>query len=128
MSSDTTAKPFLSAAQMDQIREVAMRGMTTACLIRRKTTSDSAYGDDDVVTWTDLVTVKGWIRSTPTPVREQDTGQVITVNTYRLLVPVGTDIAVGDLVVADGGEFIVSDTTAESTWQAYLWCSLRRRE
>ena len=56
-------------------------------------------------------------------------GALVTVNTYRLYLPVGTDIKVGDEVVVGGDDvYIVSDTTAESTWMAVLECSLRKRD
>jgi hypothetical protein len=59
-----------------------------------------------------------------------DTGMIVTSNTYRLFVPVGTDIQIGDHVFVgpNPDAYTVSDTTAESTWTALLTCSLRRRE
>lgn len=128
MSQGQTYKPLLSAYNMAQIGEVVARGLQTSVTIERKTSVDSPYGDDEELVWTTIATVMGWLRSTPTPVRVEDSGMVITVNTYRLLLPTGTDVAPGDLVTAADGTFIVSDTTYESTWKPYLQVSLRRRE
>jgi hypothetical protein len=55
-------------------------------------------------------------------------GAVITVNTYRVYLPVGTNVRPGDRVVVGSDQYIVSDTTHESTWQPLLACSLRKRE
>jgi len=89
-------------------------------------------GDDSVVftesTESRRTTVKGWFYSTPTPVQTEEAGAIVTVNTYRMFVPVGTDITDGDEVTVGGEVYSVSDTTVESTWQAMLTCSLRKRD
>lgn len=125
---DGTLKPFFSDSQLKHLRMVATTGLQTQVVIKRKTTSDSDYGDGEVVTWTTVTTVRGWINSTPTPVAQSDSGSVITVNTYRLFVPVGTNVKPGDQAIINGDQYIVSDTTAESTWQTMVICSLRKRE
>jgi hypothetical protein len=122
------ATPFFSAAQMSALQEFALRGMQTTVTIQRKTLTDNDYGDRETVTWTPVATIKAWFWSRPTPVQTEDVGAVITVNTYRLFVPVGTDIRVGDQIKMGVDLYIVSDTTTESTWKAMLVCSLRRRE
>lgn len=127
---------LLSADQLVAIQKIAMRGMQTDVELFRRTDSSvsaqNAYGDDALV-WVEtgesrIANVKGWLYSTPTPVQETDTGAVVTVNTYRLYLPVGTDVLPGDRVVIGAEEFTVSDTTAESTWPALLNVSLRHRE
>lgn len=126
--SNDQIKPFFSDAQLHQLREVTLSGLTATVTISRRTTSDSAYGDKEEVSFSPTVSVKAWIYSTPTPVQEPDTGSVITVNTYRMYVPVGTDARPGDQVTLGTDTYIVSDTTAESTWLAMMSCSLRKRE
>lgn len=121
-------KPFFSEAQLHQLREVTLSGLQTPITIKRRSTTDSVYGDDEDVVYTTVGTAKAWLYSTPTPVQRADTGSVITVNTYRMYVPYGANILPGDEVTAPSGTYIVSDTTGESTWQAMLVCSLRKRE
>lgn len=119
---------LLSNSQMAALQKVAMRGMKTPITIMRRTTADTAYGDDEEVTFPVVGTTKGWFFSRPTPVQEDDAGSLVTVNTYRLFVPVGTDVRPGDRISVDSTTFVVSDTTAESTWLPLLNVSLRRKE
>lgn len=125
---DGYVRPFFSDSQMKNLRMVARSGFATVVTIQRRTTSDSAYGDGDDVTWSTIERTKGWLHSTPTPVQEADTGSIITVNTYRLFLPVGTNVKAGDQALIGPDTYVVSDTTAESTWQAMMTCSLRKRE
>lgn len=119
---------LLSDAQMLALQEVALLGMKTPITIQRKATTDTVYGDLDEVTYATVATAKGWFYSTPTAVRDIDTGSVVTANTYRLYLPIGTNIRDGDQVVVGSEIYTVSDTTKESTWTALLNCSLRKRE
>ena len=133
------SQPLLTPKQLTAVQAVALRGMQTPITILRRAQvaasgPGSDYGDDEL-TYTETsesrrTEVMGWFRSTPTPVQTVDTGAIITVNTYRLLVPVGTDILPGDEAQVDGdpNTYTVSDTTAESNWLPYLQCSLRKRE
>lgn len=120
---------LLSSSQLAAVQEVALRGMQTQVTIKRRVTVDSDYGDGESVTYQTVVaTTKGWFYSRPTPVQDDDSGSLTTVNTYRLYLPVGTDVRVGDLVIVGQTAYVVSDTTAESTWLALLNVSLRKRE
>ena len=126
--------------QLAAIQKLAERGMQTPITIKRRsvqtlgqTIVENDLGDD-VITYTETKNdglvrkAMGWFWSTPTVVQEEDAGSLVTVNTYRLYVPVGTDMLPGDHVTVGAEEYVVSDTTAESTWKAVLRCSLRRRE
>lgn len=127
---------FLTANQLERVRDVALLGMITPIIIERRAGDPSpaanAYGDDaliyTVTSETRRQAVKGWFFSTPTQVQSVDTGEIVTVNTYRLFVPVGTDVLVGDHVHVGTEDYTVSDTTAESSWLPLLTCSLRKRE
>ncbi len=127
---------FFTPNQMERIRDVALLGMITPVTIERRQEgpipAGNDYGDDalayPVTNQTRRHEVKGWVYSTPTPVQQVDTGAIITVNTYRLFVPVGTDVLPGDHVLIGTDEYVVSDTTGESTWLPLLSCSLRKRE
>lgn len=130
---------FLTDKQMQRVQDVALLGMVTPMVIERRSEgpipAGGDYGDDFLAYTTTnesrRTTVKGWFFSTPTPQQDVDTGMVVTVNTYRLYVPVGTDIKVGDHVHVETNpidDYTVSDTTAESTWLPLLTCSLRKKE
>jgi hypothetical protein len=119
--------PFFSTKELDALRDLTVPSMTTTVLIQHRVVTQNTYGDD-IVSYANGDTVKGWMFSTPTPMQEEDSGSLITANTYRLFVPVGTNIDPGDQVVIDTETFLVSDTTFESTWNVMLRCSLRRRE
>ena len=131
---------LLTENQMNQVRGLAMLGMVTPIQIERRAEAPPPaggdYGDDflsySVTAESRRTTVNGWFYSTPTPTQDVDTGMVVTVNTYRLFLPVGTDIKVGDHVHVGNADprddYTVSDTTAEGTWLPLLTCSLRKRE
>ena len=131
---------FLTDNQLERVRDLALLGMVTPVTIERRSEgtipAGGDYGDDflaySTTGETRRQTVKGWFFSTPTPQQDVDTGMVVTVNTYRLYLPVGTDIKAGDHVHVGSADprddYTVSDTTAESTWLPLLTCSLRKRE
>lgn len=127
---------FLTPNQLERVRDVALLGMITPVTIERRAEGDipagNDYGDDFITYTTTTATrrleVRGWFYSMPTPVQEVDTGMIVTVNTYRLFLPVGTDILPGDHVHVGNDDYTVSDTTGEGTWLPLLTCSLRKRE
>jgi len=130
---------FIYPTQMANIAQYVSRlGMTEDIEVLRRTPNldtaapANAYGDDslDFVATNDSRRnwVKGWIYSVPSQVQQVDTGAIVTVNTYLLRCPVGTDILPGDEVVINGEDYTVSDTTAENTWKVLIDCNLRRRE
>lgn len=120
--------PLLSPRQMSAIQRYARAGMTDIVDISRPSQSDSVYGDAEAIVYTFVGSTKAWFRSQPTPVATADVGVLVTINTYRLLVPTGTDIQPKDQVLVRSETYLVTDTTAESTYQPYLQASLRRRE
>lgn len=119
---------LLSASQLGALQTVAKLGMTDTITIQRQALADSDYADDEVATYSTVGTSIAWLRSTPTAVAVADTGALITANTYRLLVPTGTDIRARDQILHGSDAYIVTDTTVESTWKVYLTVSLRKRE
>jgi hypothetical protein len=114
---------LLTPKQLAAVREVAKLGMVTPVIIERRSEgtipAGGDYGDDYLsyseTSESNRRTVKGWFYSTPSPVQQVDDGQIVTVNTYRLFLPVGTDILPGDHVHVGDAHYTVSDTTAEST-------------
>lgn len=126
---------FLTDAQMERVRDVAKLGMVTPVTIYRRseaTPPAEDYGDDYLdytqTTESRRTTVRGWFFSTPAAMQDTDTGAIVTANTYRLFLPVGTDIATGDTVMVGSEEYTVSDTTAEGSWLPLLTANLRKRE
>jgi hypothetical protein len=110
---------WFTEGELSYIRGLAKIGMQSDVIIQKRT----PVTDED-----DGVSVKGWLYSQVSPVITVVGGKMALVNTYRLFLPVGTDINPGDHAVIEGNEFIVSDTTAESTWLPLLNVSLRRVE
>jgi hypothetical protein len=127
---------FLTPNQLDRVRDIALLGMVTPITIERRAEgaipSGGDYGDDFLSYTTTAATrrqtVNGWFFSTPTPIQEVDTGMIVTINTYRLYLPVGTDVLPGDHIHVGVDDYTVSDTTGESTWLPLLACSLRKRD
>lgn len=115
---------LLTASEIGALSAVVESGMTSSITILRLMSVDSATGQDQ--SWTVTKTVKGWMYSTPTPVLAIVSGAQALANTYRLFVPLGTDVRTGDRVQVGGETYTVSDTTAESTWQAMLTVTLRK--
>ena len=118
--------PFFSDSEMAALRSVAEQTMQTSIAIWRRTTEQTDSGQRSVYALSS--TVLGWINSTPTPVITLVSGSEAVVNTFRLYVPIGTDILPGDHAVVGAFTYVVSDTTTESTWQAMLRVSLRLAE
>ena len=120
--------PLLTPAELEDFRQVAFQGMKDDITILRRTTVSTPDGMSS--TWATLGTVKGWIYSTPTQHQELVSGVIATVNTFRLFVPVGTDINQSDKVLISGHtqEYWVADVVAENTWNAMLRVSLRFAE
>jgi len=127
---------FLTANQLDRVRDMAKLGMQTPITIYARSEgsipSGGDYGDDyldyDQTNETRRSVVKGWFFSQPAQVQDVDTGMITTTTTYRLFLPVGTAINVGDRVVVGSDEYTVSDTDREGTWLPMLTCNLRKRE
>lgn len=136
--------PFFSPNQSKNLERVAAAGMIQSITILRRTAAPAPsaaedYGDD-ALTFSPTIqskytTVMGWIYSKPTIAQIEDTGQIITVNTYRCLLPLETDIQPGDEVLGPvtdeeplGQSYTVSDVTDANTWSTFLKCNLRKRE
>lgn len=119
---------LISDAEMVSLRDVAALGMQTPVSIYKRATNVTADGQQSGWATTAASTVNGWLYSSPTPQISIVGAEEALVNTYRLFVPVGTDIESGDHVVIGGAMFTCSDTNVESTHLPLLRCSLRRVE
>lgn len=120
---------LVSDSQIARLRTVAELGMQSTVVITKRTYDDTnPYTDDEVVSSESTITTKGWLRSTPAgDIRSMNNMQAV-VSSHRLFVPVGTDIATGDKVTIDGHDFIVQDTSVESTWKVLIRATLERIE
>lgn len=119
--------PLLSASELAAVQEVALSGMQTSVTVWRK--SNVSTDDGMKSTWTQVgKPINGWLHSTPTPVITLVSGALATVNTYRLFLPVGSDVTPGDQVTIGSMRYVLSDTTNDETWPALLRCSLRLAE
>jgi hypothetical protein len=118
--------PLVSASEMAALQDLALTGMQTPVAIYDRSTVETADGQEDI--WTYGRTVNGWLHSTPTPMITLVSGEMVTVNTYRLFLPVDTTILAGDHVTIGAKNYVVSDTTEEDTWQPLLNVSLRLAE
>lgn len=135
---DPVRNRFLYPSQIDNIAKFVTRlGMVDDVEVLRRTDvaatdPSNDYGDDtlDYIATQDSRRhwVKGWVFSTPAQQQEVDSGAIITVNTYVLRVPVGTDIKVGDNVIVRGDQYTVASTNRENTWLPMIDCNLRKRE
>lgn len=127
-------QPLVTDAQVAALRSVAERGLKDTVTIYKRTRvtdendPDNAHGDDYETWVAQSPTVLGWLFSSPSSVIDEFNGRMALINTYRLFLPVGTDVASGDQVEVNGHRFVVSDTVNESTWLPILRCSVRRAE
>jgi len=117
----------ISPSEIAALQGIAELQMTTPVVVMRETIIEGAEGDD-VSVYATVGFPSGWLSSRTTPVITIVGGIQALVNTYRLYLPVGTDIESGDQAIIESRTFTVSDTTAESTLQPMLEVSLRRAE
>lgn len=117
---------LLSAAEMAAIRTVAESGMVDTVVIKRRSTTEGDYGD--VSGYTEVATVRGWITElTSTTAALENVGNVEALaGSYRLFVPVGTDLRPHDEVTVNGHDYIVQNTDEGNTYEPMLRAFLRR--
>ena len=120
--------PLLSDSQLAAMRAPLLSTFDTEATIKRITIGSDVLGDDAVGEPDTIGTVKGWLSSSPTAEPTLDGGALVTANTYRYDVPVGTDIKPRDILVINGTPYVVTDTTADETIPLCLSCSLRLKE
>lgn len=122
---------LLKLSQLREIQKIGELGMNTEVQIRRRLPQakdpSNPYGDEDVY-FADPVTVMGWLVTKPTERLDTGAGQVRTISTHQLRVPVGTSIRAGDRVAVGGEEFVVTDATNEQSWPEWTIAYLRGYE
>ena len=129
---------LMKPSEVASIGKLGLLGMASDVIIKKAVpTSNSSdpnnvYGDDaqtfvEETSYTG-VTVQGWLSHKNSPVIGETGGKMAIWMTYKLYLPVGTDVVSGDRVSIGGQDYIVSDTTAGHTWLPWLSVSLRRVE
>lgn len=118
---------LVSDSEMAALQDLAESGMTTSASVYHETVTAGEGGRVAAYSATLAFTVLGWFTAfTGASARTGiNAGEAGTAETYRLLVPPGTDIRNGDKVVVGGTTFFVQSTSAENTYQPYLAAFMR---
>lgn len=119
---------LISETQLEALRSVVVSGLVTDVTILTRSTADNPYTDEGTETFTPTVTVKGWLREVPAGTIDVVSGIVSTPGTYRLFLPLDTDIDNGDRVKIGEHTYVVQDTNQESTYKVTLRVVLNRAE
>lgn len=117
---------LVSATQLNALRTLAKRGMTSTGDIYRATKNTTSEGTDE--TFAKVGSSIGWLTDMR-PVSVQDVAGVqAVVMVFSWRVPVGTDIRPFDHIVIGGETYYVSDTDDEGTIIPYITCTVRRMD
>lgn len=123
---------LLKLSQLRKIQAIGELGMNQVIEIYPKADQakdpSNPYGDDIVEFASAPVTTKGWLVTKPTERFTIGEGQVRTIATHVLRVPVGTSILAGDRVKVGDEEFTVTDATNEQSWPEWTVAYLRGYE
>ena len=119
---------LVSNSQMASLRSVAVLGMQTDVTILNLVRVNDPFSDEGSQSWTETVTVKGWLRGAVAGDIRRAGGMSGLVAGYRLFVPIDAPITNGDRVRIEGNDFTVQDTNIESTWRVVMRCELERVE
>jgi hypothetical protein len=127
---------LLTIKQLRRLQKIGEMGMNVHVTVHRLQPQakdpDNPYGDSDVQRVTGAVKVKGWLVTKPVERFNVGQGQVRTLSTHQLRVPVGTIIRPNDEVTVrgsglsqEGERFVVTDVTNEQSWPEWTVCYLR---
>lgn len=125
---------FFSSTELAGLRESVAVGLVDDIDIYPRTANDdpddpaNIYEDSAEPTFDFSETVKGWIFSEPNTSATTVGGIIGTLNTYRIFLPVGTEIHPGDRLLIRTVFYELIDTVDESTWLPVLRCSAKRLE
>lgn len=147
---------FFTPAEIASLADFVEPGLQSQMIIYRRIVTTPSnpsddYGDDELefpvvnnpTPGTEYATsrVRAWLYQSLSPLQLVDTSQIVTPNTDRVFVPLGTDIRPGDeieMLDPEGNAFIgadgqaqrytVSDTNNDVTWKTFLSVSLRLLE
>jgi hypothetical protein len=123
-----TGRSLVTLGQLAALRTLSSQGLQSDVKVYRATKTDSANADQDVITWTLLETVKGWLRATPATRAEYDAGLLKSDSPNRLHLTVTSQAEPGDRVVIGSEEYFIVDTNRETYYRQFLTCQVRRAE
>lgn len=123
------SQPLISPGLIQKMRLIANRGLQTpVTLLTRLPVAENPYGDDTEA-WVTVGDYMGWMRNTNTARLEDITGNVVgTIGVFRLHLKAEVEMFPGDMIVADGKEFVVQDVNKENTYRVFTTATLRRRD
>lgn len=116
--------PLVSPAQLAGLRAVGARGFDTEVIIMRTLQTETPFGSDDV--WATVDIVDGWLREMSNTKVGETVYVLSSTGTYRLHLPVGTDIVSGDEVIVDDGTYSVQNVNTENTLKVFTTAQLRK--
>jgi hypothetical protein len=122
---------LLTPTQLKGIQALGEKGMNIVAYIQRKKAPakdpSDPYGDD-IVLYEAEVAVKAWLVTKPTERQDMGAGEVRTISTHTLRVPVGTIVKTADRIRVGEETFVVTDATNEQSWPEWTICYLRGYE
>lgn len=118
---------LISPSEMAALRDLAVSGMTQTFAVYHLVKATNDDGQSTTYPATPDFSVIGWNREiTPNSMTATtNAGEIGTLETHRLLVPVGTDIRPGDKVTHGVDVFYVQHTSSSDTYQPYLSVAMR---
>ncbi len=119
---------LISDSEMEALREVALSGMVTTINVYNRSTVQTDDGQESVFPASPSSVVQGWLYElTPARVKlDPLNGSEQVAEYFRLLLPVGTVIDIGDKVVIGGNSYYVQNTGIDNTYKPTLTAAVRR--
>lgn len=112
--------PLVTEEMLDTLRTFAYPGLQTpVAILRRQAVTANPYGDD-TEDWVEVSDTFGWFRQMNDPYIAAANGVAAITGIFRLELPVGTDVAPGDMVGVEGQTYMVENTNVEDTLQVFL--------
>lgn len=119
---------LISPSEMEALRRIPLMGMQTPVSIL-KYSAIQRDGADDQMVWLETETVNGWIWEPPDyPAGGVVGGVIADAPSFRVYLPVGVSVDVGDRIGADGVIYNVMNTNIANTFMPMLRLAVRRAE
>jgi head-tail adaptor len=119
--------PLVTDEMYGALREFAYQGLQTPVSILRREVIENPYGDS-AEEWVDQGETWSWIRQMNDPSITERGGIAQTTGVFRVELPVGADVRVGDMIGAEGETYMVENTSTEDTVQVFLEVYARKTE
>jgi hypothetical protein len=117
--------PFVSAAQLTALRNIAYRGLDTPFELWRSTQVESDYGSS--TSWGLVTSGKCWLRMMNKPHTVEQLGMIEGATAiYRMHTDVSVIINNGDRVRINDIDYEVNDVNDDDTIQVFRTALLRR--